>query len=399
MQKLRPSQMLANRTDWKFKSNQLALRLKTLQESGVEILDLSESNPTQCQFQYLNNQLLSPFVQPENLSYEPSPKGILTARQAVQSYYREKNASVDPEHIFLTASTSEAYSFLFRLLTNPGERILVPHPSYPLFNFLADLNDVQLDFYHLKYNEHGWQIDMESLIRQTYSNTKAVILVHPNNPTGSFVKSDELNEIKKLAQEKSMALISDEVFSDYSFLDDPSRAPTLARNEEVLTFTLSGISKVLGLPQMKLGWIVATGPQEAVNPCIERLEFILDIYLSVNVPVQHALASWFISKNSIQTEITDRIQKNITFLLEQLGTSHPASCLKTEGGWYATVRIPKILSEEEWALEFLEKDHVYLHPGYFFDFEEEAYMVLSLLPHLKIFKEGVSRILARIKDK
>ena len=391
--------MLANRTDWKFKSNQLALRLKTLQESGVEILDLSESNPTQCQFQYLNNQLLSPFVQPENLSYEPSPKGILTARQAVQSYYREKNASVDPEHIFLTASTSEAYSFLFRLLTNPGERILVPHPSYPLFDFLADLNDVQLDFYHLKYNERGWQIDMESLIRQTYSNTKAVILVHPNNPTGSFVKSDELNEIKKLAQEKSMALISDEVFSDYSFLDDPSRAPTLVRNGEVLTFTLSGISKVLGLPQMKLGWIVATGPQEAVNPCIERLEFILDIYLSVNVPVQHALASWFISKNSIQTEITDRIQKNITFLLEQLGTSHPASCLKTEGGWYATVRIPKILSEEEWALEFLEKDHVYLHPGYFFDFEEEAYMVLSLLPHLKIFKEGVSRILARIKDK
>ncbi len=399
MQKRRPPQILANRTDWKFKPNQLALRLKTLRESGVEILDLSESNPTRCKFQYLNDQLLSSLAQPENLSYEPSSKGILTTRRAVQNYYREKNVSVDPEQIFLTASTSEAYSFLFRLLTSPGERILIPRPSYPLFDFLADLNDVQLDPYYLKYSERGWQIDMESLIRHTHPGTKAIILVHPNNPTGSFLKSEELNEIRKFAQEKSLALISDEVFSDYAFLNDPNCSSSLATNQEVLTFTLSGISKVLGLPQMKLGWIVATGPKEILKPCIERLEFILDTYLSVNTPVQHALSFWFSLKNSIQNEIAGRIQKNRIFLLDQIGTSHPASCLKTEGGWYAIVRIPTVLSEEEWVLEFLEKDHVYLHPGYFFDFEEEAYVVLSLLPHPETFKEGVSRILARIKDK
>ncbi len=390
--------MLAARTNWKFHPNQLTLRLKALRESGVQVLDLSESNPTRCQFEYLNTALLSPLANPKNLSYEPNPKGTLEARRAIQNYYREKNIWVDSEQIFLTAGTSEAYSLLFRLFVNPGERVLIPHPSYPLFNFLADLNDAQLDFYRLAY-DNGWHINLESLKNACDSKTKAIVLVHPNNPTGSFVKRKELGEIVKLAQEKSMILISDEVFLDYSFLEDSKRAPSFAANQDVPTFTLGGISKALGLPQMKLGWIIATGPRELVRSSCERLEVVLDTYLSVNTPVQNALPSWFSVKQRIQNEITNRVQKNRVFLAQHLSSLHPASCLQTEGGWYATLRIPKIQSEEEWALEFLEKDHVYLHPGYFFDFEEEAYTVISLLPSFKIFNEAISRILARIENK
>ncbi len=389
--------MLASRTNWKFSPNRLTLRLKTLRESGVQIFDLSESNPTRCQFEYLNSMLLSPLLNPKNLSYEPNPKGTLEARRVIQNYYQEKNIHVDPEQIFITSSTSEAYSLLFRLFVNPSEHVLIPHPSYPLFDFLADLNDIQLDSYRLAY-DGVWHIDLESLRMACDSKTKAIVLVHPNNPTGSFVKKKELDEIAKLAYEKSIILISDEVFSDYSFLEDSERAPSFAVNQDALTFTLGGISKSLGLPQMKLGWIVATGLKELLRSSCERLEVVLDTYLSVNTPVQNALPSWFSMKKIIQNEIRNRIKKNLAFLTSRLFNSHPANCLKTEGGWYATLRIPKTLSEEEWVLEVLEKDHVYLHPGYFFDFEDEAYIIISLLPSPEIFNEAVSRILARIKN-
>ncbi len=389
--------MLTSRTNWKLTPNQLTLRLKTLQKAGVRILDLSESNPTRCQFEYLKGELLSSLSDPQNILYEPNSKGMLEARRAVQNDYQKKGVLIDPEHIFLTASTSEAYSFLFRLLVNPGERVLVPRPSYPLFDFLADLNDVRLDSYSLRYNGSGWNLDMANLTHALQIETKAIILVHPNNPTGSFINRRELDEIIKLAQTRSLALISDEVFSDYSFSDDPERIASLAETQEVSTFTLGGISKALGLPQMKLSWITATGPEKMLEPLLERLEMILDTYLSVSTPIQRSLPIWLQSKALIQNEIKTRIQKNRVFLLNALSRSQPVNYLHADGGWYAILQIPKTKSEEEWVLEFLEKQHVYLQPGYFFDFEEEAYIVLSLLVLPNIFEEGVLRILKRIK--
>ena len=255
---------------------------------------------------------------------------------------------------------------------NPGERVLIPRPSYPLLHFLADLNDVRLDSYDLNYDENGWHINMGSLVQACHSETKLMILIHPNNPTGSFVKQNELNEVIKLAQEKSLVLFSDEVFSDYSFSADPKRASSLTAHEEVLSFTLNGISKVLGLPQMKLAWMIASGPKDMLPPVLERLEMISDTYLSVNTPVQQSLSSWLPARKTTQHEISERLEKNLAFLINRLSNSHHATCLRTEGGWYATLQVPKIKSEEEWLLEFLKRDHVYLQPGYFFDFHEEG---------------------------
>ncbi|MBI4394617.1 MAG: pyridoxal phosphate-dependent aminotransferase [Candidatus Omnitrophica bacterium] len=383
--------MPAFRTNWKFSPNRLTSHLQALKQSGINIIDLSESNSTRLEFNYLKADLLTPLVNPRNLFYEPDPKGMLEARSAVQSYYLEKKVNVPLDHIFLTASTSEAYSFLLRLLTNAGERALVPRPSYPLFDFLADLNDISLDSYSLRYEEGAWQIDLESLARELRVDTKAIILVNPNNPTGSFVKQIELEKIAALARKHSLALIADEVFSDYFFGEDSMRVTTLAQISDVVIFTLGGISKMLGLPQMKLGWIVANGPSQILNPLLERLEIILDTYLSVNTPVQRALAPWFSLKPSIQKEIKDRIQTNFDFL-----QGFPTSCLQTEGGWYAILNLPQTQSDEDWALEFLDRDHVYLHPGYFFGLEEAHAVVSLLVPHDQ-FKEGISRILTRIK--
>ncbi|MBI4358460.1 MAG: pyridoxal phosphate-dependent aminotransferase [Candidatus Omnitrophica bacterium] len=409
---------LATRTNWKLTQNKLSLRLKTLKESGAEILDLSESNPTQCGFEYLHPKLLNSLTYPANLSHHPAPRGTLEARQAIQIYYREKGVSVDPEHIFLTSSTSEGYSFLFRLITNPGDRILVPRPSYPLFDFLADLNDIELDPYPLIYHEQKWRINVECLLDALRPETKAIILVHPNNPTGSFVKKNELNEMLQIAKARSLALISDEVFSDYAMpftfpsegrsngVQEKDLVSSVSEIKEVLTFTLSGISKVLGLPQMKLAWVVANGPEQSLNPLLERFEMILDTYLSVSTPIQNSLSYWLSFKTKIQNEIRNRIRDNRTFLANQTQAFHPVSLLDIEGGWYAILRLPRTQCDENWTLEFLEEDHVYVHPGYFFDFsanlfggQEEAFIVLSLLPQPVVFQEGILRILKRIAMK
>ena len=386
--------LFASRTNWELTRNRLAACLDALREAGADILDLTESNPTRCGFKCFTRELLAELANPKNLNYEPSPKGLLEAREAVKNYYREKGILVSAEQIFLTASTSEAYSALFRLLANPGERILVPQPSYPLFNFLADLNDITLDPYFLRYDE-VWRIDTDHLARSCISETRAIILVHPNHPTGSFVKRSEFLELVKLAKQMPLAVISDEVFSDYDLGGGSGRMISAAETNEILTFTLGGISKALGLPQMKLGWIIVNGPEAFMEEAGKRLEVILDTYLSVSTPIQTALPSWFLLRSEIQQEIKTRIKENHNFLRKQLGVSPPASLLHTEGGWYAVLKLPKTKSEEEWALEFLAKDRVLVHPGYFFDFQEEAYVVLSLIPPLKIFQEGIKRILQR----
>ncbi len=389
--------MFSNRTNWNFLENKLTLLLKSLKRERVSILDLTESNPTHCHFKYLDANLLSPLSSSANLAYEPSPNGKQEARQAIQKYYAEKGIQIDEAQIFLTASTSEAYSHLFRLLTNAGEKILIPKPSYPLFHFIADLNDTQLDHYSLNYQNNRWQVDSDQLLGSVTSVHKAMIAVHPNNPTGSFLKTGEAKKLIKLASEKSLAIISDEVFSDYGFAEDPERWKSFADTKEVLSFTLGGISKCLGLPQMKISWIIVNGPKGLMNHAMERLEMILDTYLSVGTPSQAAIPYWFSQRNKIQSEIRERIVKNYASL-EKIFLNSGVSCLKIEGGWYGILKLPDFKTEEEIVLELLEKDHVLVHPGYFFDCEEGIYLVLSLLPESNSFQEGCERILQRLKQ-
>ncbi len=383
--------MFAKRTHWELSTNKITTILESLREKGVPIFDLTESNPTRCQFDYLRPDLLEGLSAVQNLRYLPSPKGNLPARETICAYYRTKNIHLDPEQIFLTASTSEAYSFLFRLLADPQESVLFPCPSYPLFSFLVDLNDLKYEFYPLTYESHGWRIDLEGLWESLTPETRAVALVNPNNPTGSFVQESELTQINGICRNRALALISDEVFLDYVF--DGEAAPlSLAGNKDVLTFVLSGISKGWGLPQMKLGWIVVNGPRETVKAAAERLEIICDTYLSVNTPVQSALPKWLESRAEIQQEIGERIQRNRNFLFSQSA----CTCLRSAGGWYAVLKFAKNYTEEALVEELLRKDRVFVHPGYFFDFAEEPYLVLSLLPSEEIFQEGIKRLVRRL---
>ncbi len=394
----------SHRTNWHRTPNTISNAVDSLKRQHVPLIDLTESNPTRCGFRYLNGQILKSFREKKNLAYHPDARGLLKTRAAVaQTYTRGQSIPtaltpkfINPNQIILTASTSEAYSFLFRLLANPGDEIVCPRPSYPLFHFLARLNDVRLRHYSLVDNG-GWEIDMESLKHACGPGTKAILLVNPNNPTGSYVKPRELAEILKFAKTRKIALISDEVFSDFYFHGEKKSVTSLASAKPYLGFTLNGISKSIGLPQMKLAWIIASGEKQVLNSALERLEIIADTYLSVNTPAQNALPAWFKSKNKIQSEIKTRLNENRNFLQKAL-QDHACSLLKSEGGWYAVLRLPEIKTEEEWCLAFLKRDHVFVHPGYFFDFEREAYIVVSLLTPEKIFRKGIGKILRRIKQ-
>ncbi len=396
--------MFSNRTDWKLQLNRLTTTLQEMHQKREEVLDFTQSNPTLCNFRYLSKELLAPLTDSVNLSYDPSPKGMLKAREAVREYYSKREIQIHPEQIFLTSSTSEAYSFLFRLLCDPEDHLLVPRPSYPLFDYLAGLNDVILDSYRLVYQHQKWKIDRESLEAKIQPNARGIILVHPNNPTGSFIKKGELAVVNRLAEKHQLALICDEVFSDYSFCEggiSETRVKSLAGNEKVLTFTLGGISKAIGLPQMKLAWIVVSGATHLRQTAIARLEVIADTYLSVNTPSQNALAKWLGLTPQIQKEIMDRVLANRRFLLEQCRDFQTVEYLEGEGGWYAVLRIRGMTKfalanfEEKWVLSLLRQERVLVHPGYFFDFEEEGMIVLSLITPHEVFQKGVTRLIAK----
>lgn len=387
--------MFSNRFKWNLETNRLSRLIAEKRASGARIFDLTESNPTRAGFEFPAEAILSALAQAPAMLYEPQPKGLLIAREAVANYYAERGFAVDAEHIHLTASTSEAYSFLFKLLANDGDNVLVPQPSYPLFEFLATLEGVELQPYELEYLQSGWKIDFDSIERTLTSTTRAIILVNPNNPTGSFIKREELRRLNELCARYNLALIVDEVFSDYGFGEDETRAASLVENTNALTFVMSGFSKILALPQMKLGWIVTNGPAALRAEAIERLDLIADTFLSVGAPVQHAAPHWFKLRAELQQQILHRVQSNHDWLAAKVENSS-VRLLKAEGGWYATLEVPRHVSEEELVLQLLAEDDVLVHPGYFFDFPREAFLVLSLLPKPEDFHEAVERLLARL---
>ncbi|TAK65684.1 MAG: pyridoxal phosphate-dependent aminotransferase [Bacteroidetes bacterium] len=384
----------SNRTSWHRQTNKLTQALELCKSQSKLITDLTATNPTEGGFTYPAQEILSAISTPQSLCYTPDPHGLRSAREAIAGYYKKKNISVNPENIFLTASTSEAYSYIFKLLCNAGESVLVPQPSYPLFEYLAQVNDVTLQSYRLLY-DHGWHIDIDSLNHCSVESLKAIIIVNPHNPTGMFLKQNEYEAIKQFALEHHLALIVDEVFVDYNF-DSQQEIISTAIERDVLTFTLNGISKMCGLPQMKLGWFVVSGGSLAENEAIERLEILSDTFLSVNTPVQFALPTLLEICSDVQMQIRNRIISNYSFLESGLNRKSKITPLQCAGGWYAILRVPSIKSDEEWAIELLERCGVVVHPGYFFDFEQEGYLVVSLLVKETGFRAAIKEIITHI---
>jgi len=382
--------MFSERTKWNLAANKLSEALARHRSSGKRLLDLTVSNPTECGFEYEAETILGALYNPAALRYEPNPKGLEVARRAVAKYYAERGATISVDDIVLTTSTSEAYSFVFRLLCNPGDELLISAPSYPLFAFLADIQDVKLVRYPLVY-DHGWQIDFHGLEQAITSRTRGLIVVNPNNPTGHFVKAQELSRLNSFCSQHEMALIADEVFVDFAL--GPVGAISCADNSAALTFTLSGLSKICGLPQMKLAWLIASGPQNVKEEALDRLEVIADTYLSPSAPVQLATPSFLELRDKLQEQVIARVRRNLTELDRQLALQNVCSRMEVEGGWYAVVRVPAVQTDEELAIALLDTKDVYVHPGHFFDFAGDGYLVLSLIAREEEFAEGVRRVL------
>jgi hypothetical protein len=384
--------MLSARTGWDLTANRLSSLVAARRRTGARVLDLTETNPTRVGIPYPPD-LLAPLADPASLRYEPVPRGLESAREAVVADYRRRGASVDASRLILAASTSEAYAWLFKLLCDPGDAVLVPRPSYPLFEYLARLESVAALPYDLSYDGQ-WHLGPETVREAVTPRTRAVVAVSPNNPTGSYLKRAEADALLSLAAERGLALISDEVFADYVSGPDPRRVQTLAEDGPALTFSLGGLSKSCGLPQLKLAWIAVTGPERWRVPALARLEVVADTYLSVSTPVQRAAPALLARLSELQPPIAERVRANREALRRRLSSGGPASVLDTEGGWSAVLQVPATESEEERVVRLLEEHDVLVHPGYFFDFPREAYLVLSLLPPRDVFDEAVDRIAA-----
>jgi alanine-synthesizing transaminase len=379
------SMRFSQRTNWNTEESELARAHRLRLQADLPIADLTASNPTRCGFRY-SPELLAALTNPKALDYDPQPRGSLVARQAICDYYSSLGAPIDPSQIVLTTSTSEAYSFLFRLLCDPGSELLVPQPSYPLFDFLAVLDDVRVRPSSLVYDQ-GWQIEPEGLRRAITAQTRAIVLVHPNNPTGHFTKPWEAEELARICREFDLSLIIDEVFLDYGISAiGVSFATGL---DGVPVFVVSGLSKIAGLPQMKAAWIAATGPNQI--EALDRLEVIADTFLSMNAPVQCALPGWLSGRAEIQNQIRNRVAGNLAEFDRQLADLPALHRLEVEGGWYAVLRIPAVAPDEQTVLALLERG-VWVHPGYFFGMAESGWLVVSLLASETEFSTGVTRL-------
>jgi aspartate/methionine/tyrosine aminotransferase len=379
------SSRLPSRTD----ANPLSRALARLTAEGVVVRDLTESNPTRVGLDYPAD-LLKGLATAAARRYDPQPLGLAVARDAVSADYRRRGAEVDPARVVLTASSSEAYSWIFKLLCNPGDSVLVPQPSYPLFEHLTRLEGVRAVPYHLHYAGR-WEIVFDSLASAD-ERVRAVVVVSPNNPTGSFVTPEETSHLAGICRARGWAIVADEVFADYP-LDVEAPATEIAMNRDVLSFTLGGASKSMGLPQVKLGWIVVDGPREASDQAIQSLELIADTFLSVGTPVQVAAPWLFERAQHVRAQIRTRLSRNLS-AARDLATRHPASTLlPVGGGWSLMARVPATRPEEELVQALLEREHVLVHPGYFFDCSHEAFLVVSLLPPTDVFVDGLERTL------
>jgi len=417
--------MFSERTNWRLAKNRFTQAVEEVRARGSQILDLTASNPTRVGLSYDSAAILGALGSERALDYDPQAKGLLSARKAVAGYYGQSHGvPLDAEQIVLTASTSEGYSYVFRLLSNAGDELLVPKPSYPLFEFLADLQDVRLVPYPLIY-DHGWQMDFPSLEKAVTGRTRGVVVVHPNNPTGSYVKASELGPLNDFCRERGLALIVDEVFVDYGLDGSISGSPenpvelrstrhlgaprdqrantgtvptwalprgSFAANQSVLTFTLSGLSKISALPQMKVAWIVTSGPADQIELAMARLEVIADTYLSMSAPVGWAVPVLLAQRKNIQVQLMNRVGRNLAELDRHLAGQKTCQRLEVEGGWYAVVRVPVTRSDEELAIELVREKCVVVHPGHFYDFESDGYLVLSLIGAEAEFHEGIGRV-------
>lgn len=388
--------MFSRRTGWNRTVNRYTEAIERRRSSNLEMLDLTASNPTSVGLTLRESELLHALNQRRALTYEPVAKGLRVAREAVAAYYAEKGSAVDPDDIVLTTSTSEAYSFVFRLLCDPEDFVLVPEPSYPLFDYLADLNDVRLMPYELIY-DHGWQIDFPSLSTALEKGTavggrcRAVLVVHPNNPTGSYLKRKEIEQLNELCAANALAILADEVFLDYAL--DVTPPLTFSSCSQALTFTLSGLSKISALPQMKVAWIAASGPYRLKQEALARLEIIADTYLSMSAPLQWALSEMLAERKYVQPQLMDRVRQNLAVLDAQIATQKTCARLEVEGGWYAILRVPAVGSDEDLAISVIEKTNVLLQPGHFYNFPGDGYLVASLITPSRDFESGIRRSL------
>jgi aspartate/methionine/tyrosine aminotransferase len=386
--------MLSSRTRWNRTQNRLAGLVAERRRARAPLFDLTVSNPTAVGLT-APHDLLRQLGDPAVAGYDPLPRGSVAAREAVARDYARRGQDVGVDRLVLTASTSEAYAWLFKLLCDPGDAVLVPRPSYPLFDFLASLESVEVEPYALAF-DGAWHLDLAALAAARSPRTRAVVVVNPNNPTGSCLREAEAAALDAFAAAHDLAVISDEVFADFLFEPAADRVACLATDGAALTFSMGGLSKSCALPQLKLGWIAASGPPALRDEALARLEIVADTYLSVSTPAQHAAPAILARLPELQRPVKERLRENRAALAAALGADAAASLLPADGGWTAVLRIPATLPEEERVCALAEHDGVLVHPGYFFDFPGEAYLVLSLLPEPELFAEGVARLLRRV---
>lgn len=390
--------MFSHRTAWDFHPNDFSAALAAARAQGRVLIDLSESNPTRIGLEYPEEQIVGAFADPAILRYEPLAFGMLSTRQAVaDALLRARGIPASVSSMVLTASSSEAYSFLLKLLCDPGDAILVPQPSYPLFDDLSRLECVRMLPYALRYDGR-WHLDMQSIRNAIDPRTRAIFVVSPNNPTGSYLRRDDLTALEEIAREHDLAIVSDEVFEDYVWEDHADRVPCVAAVSSVLSFSLGGLSKAACLPQMKLGWILAGGPLPQVQEAMARLEMIADTFLSVGTPVQRAALQLLETAAETRTRLCNRIRANLHTIARMIVPPSPISAWKVEAGWYAVLRVPRVMTDEQWAVSLVREAGVIVHPGSFFGFESEGFIVLSLIPPEASFSEGLTRIVGHVAE-
>jgi aspartate/methionine/tyrosine aminotransferase len=382
--------VFSNRIQNSLEPNEFSRALRQAQSTGKPLIDLTESNPTRAGLQYPDD-LLTLLGDVRGLTYAPRPLGLDVARDAVARDYARRQLAVPSNRIVLMASTSEAYSVLFKLLCNPGDEVLVPRPSYPLFEHLTRLDSVTPVAYDLEYHDR-WNVDVDSMRRAFSPRTRAALLVSPNNPTGSFVKPSELSDIVRLCTQHSAAIIADEVFADYELDGETANRGQLFAHDDVLGFSLGGLSKSVGLPQAKLAWTALSGPDALVAESLARLEIVCDMYLSVSTPIQLAAAGLLERGDSIRRQIQTRVRTNYQTLLDRAATTRSCRVLHAEGGWYAVIQVPSLSTEEDLVVSLVTDHAVVAHPGYFFDFPRESYLIVSLLTPTAMFGDGIGRI-------